>query len=344
MVRSSCVLLGTCALAWAIAACSSGGGTDSTAGPPAGGSDSGAADGAADASPTDSASGATDSAASDGAGANDAAAPAPPACHAGDRKEWSGPIPSTALAVAVCSLCGESYVVASNGSASPAQVSVANGSTTITAAVPANGTATTANLADNPADGTVTVCGTSGSHGCLAAATPNQRYCDPYRAITGLRAERIDQGVDYGGSGPIYAMGPGTIDLYKNRNDTGWPGGTFASYKVSVGPAAGRIVYLAENIDLNPALGTGSFVYGGTVLGTLVNASPDSESGWGVAGAGYTAEHSCYVEACDTPLGDNFNQLLVCLHATPGVPGTGGCCTMPSGWPADWCTVLATWQ
>jgi hypothetical protein len=175
-------------------------------------------------------------------------------------------------------------------------------------------------------------------------APVNQRYCNPYRGVASLRAERIDQGVDYGGSGPIYALGPGTIDLYMNRTDTGWPGNTFVSYKITAGPAMGKVIYLAENLDLNPALKAGSFVYGGTVLGTLVNASPDSESGWGVAGAGYTAEHACYVEGCDTPLGDNFNELLTCLHATPGLPGSGGCCPQPTGWPTDWCPMLATWQ
>ena len=349
MVRSRRALLWTSALAWAVAACWSCGGTGSSSAGPrdSGAPDSGTGQGTTDSAPSDSAasdSARNDSAAADSAVTQDAAEPPLPACQAGDRMEFSGPIPSTAFAVAVCSLCGESYVVASNGSASAAEVSVANGSTTITLAVPAHGTATSANLADDPTDGTVTVCGTSGTHGCLAKAPQNQRYCNPYRAVTGLRAERIDQGVDYGGAGPIYALGPGTIDLYENRNDTGWPGGTFASYKVTAGPAAGRVIYLAENIDLDPTLKAGSFVYGGTVVGALVNASPDSESGWGVAGAGYTAEHACYVEGCDTALGDNFNQLLGCLHATPGLPGSGGCCSLPSGWPTDWCPMLSAWQ
>jgi hypothetical protein len=175
-------------------------------------------------------------------------------------------------------------------------------------------------------------------------APQNQRYCNPFRDVTGLVPERIDQGVDYGGSGPIYAMGPGTIDLYRNRNDTGWPGGTFVSYKLSVGPAAGREIYLAENVDLDPSLKSGSFVYSGTVLGTLVNASPDSESGWGVPGQGVTAEYGCYTEGCMTPLGVNFNALLVCLQAPSGVTGQAGCCPQPSGWPSDWCTPLAGWQ
>jgi hypothetical protein len=139
-------------------------------------------------------------------------------------------------------------------------------------------------------------------------------------------------------------MGPGTIDVYYNRTDTGWPGGTFVSYKLSVGPAAGREIYLAENIDLDPHLHSGSFVYNGTALGTLVNAYPNSESGWGVAGQGITAEYGCYTEGCTTPLGTNFNTLLVCLHTPSGIPGQGGCCPQPSGWPSDWCTLLGAWQ
>src|SRR5262249_3493271 len=147
----------------------------------------------------------------DGGHGSDASAPATPQCNAGDRSEWSGVIPNTTLAVAVCSKCGESYVVASNSSASPGEVSVNNRSTTIMATAPAGGTAMTATLADNPADGTVTVCGTTAARSCLPVAPQNQQYCNPYRGIPNLAPQRLDQGVDYGGAGPIYAMGPGTI-------------------------------------------------------------------------------------------------------------------------------------
>jgi hypothetical protein len=330
MVNRYRVLGGMCTLIAMIGAC----GSDDATGSAAPSVDAGATDSATNTNSPDAAQ----------EGSTDATASQLPACHMGDREEWSGTIPNTAITVAVCSLCGESYVVASNDGASPTDVSVDNGSMTITASVPSHGTATTANVADNSADGTVSVCATSGSKSCLAMAPVNQRYCNPYRDVASLRAERIDQGVDFGGSGPIYAVGPGTIDLYMNRTDAGWPGGTFVSYKITAGPAMGKVIYLAENVDLNPALKAGSFVYGGTVIGTLVDASPDSEMGWGVAGAGYTAEHACYVEGCDTVLGDNFNQLLTCLHATPGLPGSTGCCTDASGWPMDWCGMLATWQ
>ncbi|HSQ66345.1 MAG TPA: hypothetical protein VLM85_24145 [Polyangiaceae bacterium] len=289
-------------------------------------------------------SGPADGASDSGHDADDAHAPAAPSCQTGDRNEWSGAIPNTLIAVAVCSTCGESYVVAANGSASPGDVSLDNGSTTITTNVPAGGTATTAKLADDPTNGTVSVCGTSGTHGCLPVAPENEQYCDPYRAVASLVPERIDQGVDYAGAGKIYALGPGNIDVYQNRDDTGWPGGTFLSYELSAGPAKGKVIYLAENIDLNPALHSGSFVFSGTVLGTLVNASPNSESGWGVQGASYTAEHACYTEGCNTALGTNFNDLLVCLHAPSGIAGQTGCCTSAAGYPTNWCTLLAGWQ
>ena len=334
-----------CALAGLAAACSSG---DAIAARGTAPGDGGTSDSAPANIASDSGLAAPDSGPADGAPdsgpSKDASAPAAPSCNAGDRQEWSGAIPNTLLAVAVCSLCGESYIVASNGSASPGVVSAGNGSTTITANVPPGGTATTANIADDPTSGSVNICGDTGSHQCLPAATPNQRYCNPYRDVAGLTPERIDQGVDYGGSGSIYALGPGTIDLFSNRNDPGWPGSTFVSYKVSAGPASGKIIYLAENIDLDPALHAGSFVYSGTVLGTLVHASPDSESGWGVEGAGYTAEHSCYTEGCMTALGVNFNELLVCLKAPSGTTGQGGCCTSAAGWPSGWCSLLAAWQ
>ena len=276
-----------------------------------------------------------------GDAAADVHAPAAPSCNAGDRNEWSGTIPNTVIAVAVCSTCGESYVVAANGDTSPADVKLDNGTTTITTTVPAGATATSANIADKPSDGTITVC--RGAD-CIPVAPANQQYCNPFRAVKDIVPERIDQGVDYACSGPIYAMGPGVIDVFHNRDDSGWPGGTFMSYKLTSGPASGKTIYLAENIDLDTSLKSGSYVFSGTVLGTQVDASPESEIGWGVPGAGYTAEYSCYTEGCDTALGDNFNTLLVALTAPSGVPGPNGCCTSATGYPTNWATLLAAWQ
>lgn len=285
----------------------------------------------------------------DAAPAQDAApdvqAPAAPSCKAGDRQEWSGTIPNTVVAVAVCSTCGKSYVVAANGNTSDEDVTIDNTSKTVTTTVPAGGTATSAELADDPSDGTVSVCRTTGSaKDCLPVSPENQRYCNPMRAVTKLSPERIDQGVDYGGAGSIYAIGPGIVDVYRNRTDSGWPGGTFFSYQLSAGPAKGKVVYFAENVDLSASLHSGSYVFSGTIIGTLVNAYPNCETGWGVKGAGYTAEYSCYTEGCDTALGDNFNELLVALEAPSGLPGTKGCCTSTMGYPSNWSALLSSWQ
>ncbi len=343
--RSRAVLqtsVAACVLAAGLAACSSAGTSGFDRGSPDAQLDAGSQE--AEPWPADGAT--PDSAGADGAsdsGQQDAGPPPPVTCLAGDRTEFSGLVSNTGIEVAVCSACGKSYVVASTNVASGGQVTVDNGSQTITLSVPAGGTATSSKLADNPSDGKVTVCATGSSQDCLPKQQ-NQKYCDPFRSIDSLVPERIDQGVDYAGSGPIYAMAPGTIDLFYNRTDSGWPGGTFMSYKLTAGPAKGREIFLAENIDLDTTLHPGSFVYSGTVLGTLVNASPNCEIGWGVAGQGITAEYGCYTEGCTTPLGLNFNKLLVCLKTPSGIENAGGCCSMPSGWPSDWCTPLAAWQ
>jgi hypothetical protein len=307
---------------WALA-CSSGDGT---------GPDDAATDAASDSSPALDASADV---------ALDVQPPAKPACNAGDRTEYSGTIPGTTIEVAVCSTCGESYVVAANAGASSEDVTVDNGTKTVTTTVAAGENATSAKIADKASDGTVTVC--TGKN-CLPVSPANEQYCNPFRAVKNLVPERIDQGVDYACSGPIYAMGPGIIDVFHNRDDSGWPGGTFMSYKLTAGPASGKTIYLAENVDLEPSLKSGSYVFSGTILGTQVDASPESEIGWGVPGAGYTAEYSCYTEGCDTALGDNFNALLVALQAPSGVPGPNGCCTSATGYPTNWATLVSTWQ
>jgi hypothetical protein len=243
MVRS----VFACLLSWTVIACS-GDGLGSSE--DAGRHDEDAADAMADSHSSD---------ATPDDAAPDVHAPAPPSCDPGDRNEWSGTIPNTVIAVAVCSTCGESYVVLANSDTSASDVSLDNGTKTITTTVPAGGKATSAKIADKPSDGTVTVCHTSGmSKDCLPVSPENKEYCNPFRAITKLAPERIDQGVDYGGAGPIYAMGPGVVDVYRNRNDSGWPGGTFVSYKLSAGPASGKVIFLAENIDLDKSLHSGS--------------------------------------------------------------------------------------
>ena len=87
--------------------------------------------------------------------------------------------------------------------------------------------------------------------------------------------ERIDQGVDYSGFGPIYAIGDGVV---LSTVGGGWPGGTFIAYQLTDGPASGLVVYAAE--DIEPSVQVGATVNSGTVLGQMY-AGPDGiETGW----------------------------------------------------------------
>jgi len=161
-------------------------------------------------------------------------------------------------------------------------------------------------------------------------------YQDPLRSITGLTPERVDQGVDYAGSGPIYAIGDGTV---LNTTNPGWPGGAFISYQLSDGRAKGDIVYVAENVK--PVVSIGQEVTPHTVLGILVNAYPNLETGWadppgtGESMAYAAGQWSAYNDEHDIPtaFGENFSQLLASLGATPGVSEAKPDGTVPPNWP-----------
>ncbi|MHB1715951.1 MAG: hypothetical protein ACYCV5_01195 [Acidimicrobiales bacterium] len=157
-------------------------------------------------------------------------------------------------------------------------------------------------------------------------------YANPLRAISALSPERIDQGVDYSGYGPIYAIGNGVV---LNTTNAGWPGGTFITYRLTAGPAAGLVVYAAE--DIEPMVVVGQDVTSATVLGTMYEGPDGIETGWaGGSGQGYTMarEYGQFSGANSTAFGANFSQLLQALGAPGGVlqnnPPTG---TLPAGWP-----------
>jgi len=157
-------------------------------------------------------------------------------------------------------------------------------------------------------------------------------YSDPLRSINALTPERIDQGVDYSGYGPIYAIGDGVV---LSTGNSGWPGGTFISYRLSDGPAGGLVVYAAE--DIYPLVSVGQSVTAGTVLGTVYEGPSGIETGWAnQSGDGTTMaiDAGQFSGANSTAFGTNFSELLASLGAPPGVaqndPPTGG---LPTGWP-----------
>lgn len=144
-------------------------------------------------------------------------------------------------------------------------------------------------------------------------------YKNPLRGIGGLTPQRIDQGVDYGGSGPIYALGNGIITSTTN---SGWPGGAFIAYRLTDGPYKGRYVYAAENIT--PMVHIGQKVGVNTVIGHLNPGEPDLETGWAAppgSGASMATATGQWQKDPNhsTGYGVNFDDLLKALGAKGGI-------------------------
>jgi murein DD-endopeptidase MepM/ murein hydrolase activator NlpD len=144
-------------------------------------------------------------------------------------------------------------------------------------------------------------------------------YRNPFRGVSGLIPERIDEGVDFGGSGPVYALGDAVI-TNATGNSAGWPGGGWITYQLTDGPEAGLMVYVAE--DVTPAVQVGQHVLAATVIASMFAGGDGIETGWAQP-SGLSAE-SQLPEAggisgsgpFPTRIGVNFDELLQSL----GVP------------------------
>jgi hypothetical protein len=158
----------------------------------------------------------------------------------------------------------------------------------------------------------------SGGQACAMAGTDTSGYVNPF-AQAQVNASRIDQGVDYGGSGPIDALGPGRIALV-STTDAGWGNGDgWVSYQLTAGRYAGSYVYVAEGIT--PSVQPGQLVAAGQQIGTFNGHS--IEIGFAADGQTDSAlAHSAYSEGADTAAGRAMNQLLVSLGA-PGAHQDG---------------------
>jgi murein DD-endopeptidase MepM/ murein hydrolase activator NlpD len=164
-------------------------------------------------------------------------------------------------------------------------------------------------------------------------------YLNPLRAVSGLVPERVDQGVDFAGTGPVYAIGDAVVTDAMGGN-SGWPGGGWVSYQLTDGPDAGLVVYVAE--DVTPTVQAGQHVSSATVIANMYNGGDGIETGWAAAQTSLTAE-SQMPEAggigaggpFPTMVGLSFDGLLQSLGvpASPGA-GTSGYGTLPAGYPA----------
>ena len=162
-------------------------------------------------------------------------------------------------------------------------------------------------------------------------------------AVSGLILERIDMGVDFGGAGPVYALGDAVI-TNATGDSSGWPGGGWITYRLTNGPAAGLQVYLAE--DVTPTVQVGEQVTASTVIANMFNGGAGIETGWAMPD-GASAE-SQLPEAggvggggpFPTRVGVSFDNLLVAVGVAPA-PNAGEAPfgVLPSNIPNGWAGV-----
>jgi hypothetical protein len=152
------------------------------------------------------------------------------------------------------------------------------------------------------------------------AATPNASgYVNPL-ANAQVRPERIDQGVDYAGSGTLGALGPGVVTKVV-QSGSGWEGGGFVEYKLTAGPYAGRYVFYAEGVT--PTVQVGQTLTAGQPVATIIPGSSHGiEIGWG-SGQGESAYASAhgggYSEGQMTAAGKAFSDLIGSLGGPAGL-------------------------
>jgi hypothetical protein len=147
-------------------------------------------------------------------------------------------------------------------------------------------------------------------------------------------------GVDFAGTGPVYAIGAGVV-IQAKACCSGWPGGGWITYELTDGPAVGEVVYLAE--DVIPTVQAGQKVTPQTEIGHMVGGFSGIETGWAMLDSG--SAESQLAEAggiggagpFPTAIGMNFESLLRVL-GVPAAPNLGDPISglVPSRYQTDW--------
>jgi hypothetical protein len=176
------------------------------------------------------------------------------------------------------------------------------------------------------------------SHSPQPEVTPAAAYQNPLRAVSDLVLERVDQGVDFGGAGPVYALGDGII-TNATADSSGWPGGGWITYQLTDGPDAGLMVYVAE--DVTPTVQVGQKVTSSTVIANMFNGGDGIETGWATSD-GSTAESQTAAAGgisgngpFPTMVGLSFDAVLESV-GVPAAPNASeaGSGLLPAGYPA----------
>ena len=126
-----------------------------------------------------------------------------------------------------------------------------------------------------------------------------------------MSPERVDMGVDYGGSGPLYALGSGTIS---NLYNSGWPGGNFLTIHLD----SGQYIYYAE--DIAPLVAVGQKVTAGQHIANATGGSSGIEIGWAAPpGTGDALGASQFSGANSTAYGKLMSDLIHSLGGPAGI-------------------------
>lgn len=155
--------------------------------------------------------------------------------------------------------------------------------------------------------------------GAATAAAGASGYVNPL-ANASVQAERIDQGVDYSGSGTIGALGPAVV-TQAVPSGSGWEGGGYVEYKLTAGAYAGRYVYAAEGVT--PTVSVGQTLSAGQPVATIVSGSSTGVEMGFASGTGESSYASVYgggySEGQMTAAGQAFSNLIASLGAPAGL-------------------------
>jgi hypothetical protein len=159
--------------------------------------------------------------------------------------------------------------------------------------------------------------------GSAPPAAAASGYVNPL-ANASVRAERIDQGVDYAGSGSLGAIGPGVVTQVV-PSGSGWEGGGYVEYQLTSGPYAGRYVYYAEGVT--PTVSVGQTLSAGQPVASIIPGSPHGVEigfGSGVGQSSYANQYGGgYSEGAATAAGVALSNLVASLGGPAGVNESG---------------------
>ncbi len=162
----------------------------------------------------------------------------------------------------------------------------------------------------------------TGSQSCRPTSD-STGYVNPL-ASAHVTPERIDQGVDYAGSGNLQAIGAATV-THVATTATGWPG-AFIEYRLLDGPSSGCYVYYAEGVNPAAHLHVGQRVSAGQPIASIIPGwATGIELGWGAGGNAvtYAAKSHQWSANSDegshaSAAGKTFSALIASLGGPPG--------------------------